>query len=77
MWRGGAGYRTGGEGDPCRQPYAREIQFAGNDVLDGDVHFNDSPLMGSAGGLGRNSSKVFRWPIRIAPRKRGTPDDNG
>ena len=27
----------------------QEIQFAGNDVLDGDVHFNDSPLMGSAG----------------------------
>ena len=40
-WQGGTRVNDG---------YCQEIQFAGNDVLDGDVHFNDSPLMSSSGG---------------------------
>ena len=30
-------------GTRVNSSYCQEIQFAGNDVLDGDVHFNDSP----------------------------------
>ena len=55
----------------------QEIQFAGNDVLDGDVHFNDSPLMGGYGGTRPQFLKGFQVADPDCTEEYGTPDNNG
>ena len=55
----------------------QEIQFAGNDVLDGDVHFNDSPLMSNAGGTRPQFLKGFQMADPDCTEEAGTPDNNG
>ncbi len=53
---GGATQDCGGSGASLAKYWYQgrsgcaEIQFAGSDVLDGQVHFNDTPLMSNAGG---------------------------
>ncbi|MCO5301131.1 MAG: hypothetical protein M9886_14375 [Candidatus Nanopelagicales bacterium] len=55
----------------------QEIQFAGNDILDGDVHFNDSPLMGGYGGTRPQFLKGYQMADPDCTEELGTPDNNG
>ncbi|HQR79131.1 MAG TPA: hypothetical protein PLT68_02805 [Actinomycetota bacterium] len=66
------------EGGPrVNSSTCQEIQFAGNDVLDGDVHFNDSPLMSSAGGTRPRFLKGYEVADPNCTEALGTPDASG
>jgi hypothetical protein len=54
-----------------------EIQFAGKDVLDGDVHFNDSPLMSSSGGTRPRFLKGYEVADPNCTEAAGRPDASG
>ncbi len=54
-----------------------EIQFAGSDVLDGDVHFNDSPLIGGSSSSRPRFLKGFEVADPNCTQAAGTPDTNG
>lgn len=86
---GGARYDECGRSGPTLATYwwqgggrvtgnrCQEIQFAGNDVLDGDVHFNDSPLMSSSGGIRPRFLKGFEVADPDCTEAAGRPDANG
>ena len=67
-WQGGPRVTSG---------YCAEIQFAGNDVLDGDVHFNDSPLMGGSTSSRPRFLKGFEVADPDCTEAAGRPDSNG
>jgi Tfp pilus assembly protein PilX len=67
-WQGGSRVTSG---------YCQEIQFAGNDVLDGDVHFNDTPLMGGSGGSRPRFLKGFEVADPNCTEALGAPDGSG
>jgi Tfp pilus assembly protein PilX len=54
-----------------------EIQFAGFDVLDGKVHFNDTPLMGNNGGTRPRFLQGFETADPNCTVAAGKPDSNG
>jgi Tfp pilus assembly protein PilX len=64
-------------GTRVNSSYCQEIQFAGNDVLDGDVHFNDSPLMSSAGGTRPRFLKGYEVADPNCTEAAGRPDASG
>ncbi|HRY08898.1 MAG: hypothetical protein H6528_01320 [Actinobacteria bacterium] len=86
---GGARYDACGRSGPSLATYwwqgggrvtsnwCQEIQFAGNDVLDGDVHFNDSPLMSSSGGTRPRFLKGYEVADPNCTEAAGRPDANG
>lgn len=55
----------------------QEIQFGSNDVLDGDVHFNDSPLMVASGGSRPRFLKGYEVADSRCTAAAGTPDSSG
>jgi hypothetical protein len=57
--------------------WCQEIQFAGNDVLDGDVHFNDSALMSNSGGTRPRFLKGYEVADPNCTEAAGTPDASG
>lgn len=54
-----------------------EIQFSGKDVLDGDVHFNDSPLMSTSGGNPPKFLKGYEVADPNCTEAAGRPDSSG
>lgn len=86
---GGAKYDACGKSGPTLATYwwqgggrvtnswCQEIQFAGNDVLDGDVHFNDSPLMSSSGGTRPRFLKGYEVADPNCTEAAGRPDASG
>ncbi len=64
-------------GNRVNSSYCQEIQFAGNDVLDGDVHFNDSPLMSNAGGTRPRFLKGYEVADPNCTEALGAPDASG
>lgn len=68
-WQGGSRVTSTG--------YCQEIQFAGSDVLDGDVHFNDSPLMSSSGGTRPRFLKGYEVADPNCTEAAGAPDASG
>lgn len=86
---GGARYDECGRSGPSLATYwwqggprvtgnrCQEIQFAGNDVLDGDVHFNDSPLMSNSGGTRPRFLKGYEVADPACTESAGRPDSNG
>lgn len=55
----------------------QEIQFGSNDVLDGDVHFNDSPLMVASGSSRPRFLKGYEVADPRCTEAAGTPDASG
>ena len=86
---GGAKYNECGKSGPSLATYwweggsrvtsgrCQEIQFAGYDVLDGDVHFNDSPLMGGYGGTRPRFLKGYEVADPNCTEEAGAPDSSG
>ncbi len=86
---GGARYDVCGRSGPSLATYwwqggprvtsddCAEIQFAGNDVLDGDVHFNDTPLMGGSGSSRPRFLKGFEVADPACTETAGRPDGSG
>lgn len=58
----------GGSNNRALNDYCQEIQFAKSDVLDGAVHFNDTPLMSNSGS-GSGSRPTFLQGYQTADPK--------